>query len=88
MDDVELQECRVLRIEPGDIVVLEIDRPLSVEGTKRIKSQFEALLADAGHAGVPTMVLCDCHLTKMRVAADDELAESVARATLKKRARE
>ncbi len=88
MDDVELQECRVLRIEPGDIVALEIGRPLSREDVASIKHQFEGMLADAGHPHVPTMVLSECHLTKTRVVSDDELAEAVTRAGLKRRARE
>jgi hypothetical protein len=73
--DVGLQECRVLRIEPGDIAVLEIERPLSAEDLARIKDKFESMLANAGHAGVPVMILSECHLTKTRVATDDELAE-------------
>ena len=85
---LELHECRVLRIEPGDIVVLEVERPLSREDVASIKRQFEAMLANAGHAGVPTMVLSECHLTKTRVVSDDELAEAVSRPGLKQRARE
>lgn len=88
MDDVELQECRVLRIEPGDIVVLEVERPLSMEEVVSIKRQLDAMLTTARHAGVPTMVLSECHLTKTRVVSDDELAEAVTRAGLKQRARE
>lgn len=66
---VELQECRVLRIEPGDILVFETEDRLSRENAKAIHGQLLDRLADAGHAETPVMVLSgDGHLTKTQIA--------------------
>jgi hypothetical protein len=69
-DAPQLQECRVLRIEPGDFVVFETEDRLTPEEAATLKRKLDAVLADAGHAGVPTMVMSGGgHLVKTRVAA-------------------
>lgn len=65
--DIELQECRVLRIEPGDILVFEVESPIDSETAGRIKARLDGVLAGAGHAGVPSMVVAGGRLVTTRV---------------------
>lgn len=69
MDTLELEECRVLRVEPGDIVVFETEQPLTAEMVERIKDELAEILKRAGHEGIPTAVTFGGRLTTTRVAA-------------------
>ena len=69
MDTPELQECRVLRIEPGDIVVFEVNGSLTAEEARNIRARIEDRLAKAGHEGIPVMVISG-HVVKTHVVAD------------------
>lgn len=69
MDPIEPEECRVLRIKPGDIVVFETEDALSYPDSQAIRLRLQELLAEAGHAGVPTMVVTGGHLVKAQVVS-------------------
>jgi hypothetical protein len=64
METPEIQECRVLHIEPGDIVVFETEDVLSRDMAERLRN------ARAGHEGIPTAVVSRGHLVTARVVAD------------------
>lgn len=56
IDDIDV---RVLRLKPGDIVVLKAKRPLPRETVERIQAMAEQMLFRAGHIGVKIAVLDD-----------------------------
>jgi hypothetical protein len=69
--DVELQECRVLRIERGDIIVFETQDRLTPEMATTIKGQLQGCLAAAGHGDVATMIITGgATLTKTQIAVE------------------
>lgn len=67
MDGIDLQEARILRIQPGDVVVFETESALSPEHVAQIKSQLSDILAQAGHDEVPTAVVSQGKLMVARV---------------------
>lgn len=68
--DTERQECRILRIQPGDIIVFETEQPLTPGEAKALKRHLAGVLADAGHVGVPSMVISGGALVKTQIAAE------------------
>lgn len=77
--NVKLEECRVLRIQPGDIVVFETEERIRREDVDLIRGQLNVLLAEAGHEGIPTMVISGGHLVTARAERPTELARAVSR---------
>lgn len=47
----------VLRIEPGDVLVLKVDDDLSISASEYAVEQLRKVLDDAGHKNVPVVVM-------------------------------
>lgn len=66
-------DVRRLQIRPGDAVVLETDKVLSTNQARLIALMVGKHLADAGHAGVPIIVLDDGVHLRLAISAPDGL---------------
>lgn len=62
-------DVRRLQLQAGDAVVLETDKVLSVNQARVVALLVGKHLADAGHAGVPVIVLDGGMHMKLAIAA-------------------
>jgi len=52
-------EVRRLRLQPGDVVVMQTDRELTAEHGQQLALQLRQVLDAAGHQNVPAILLYD-----------------------------
>lgn len=54
---VRLEEFKILRLEPGDVLVFMHPGRISQDGVERLRRDVRAVLAKAGAQDVPVMVI-------------------------------
>jgi hypothetical protein len=70
LDPVALRrerDARILRVQPGDVVVFETEQPISAAEATRIKQELVGFLTEAGHGNVSAMVVSQGKLLTARV---------------------
>ena len=55
--NLRLRPAEVLRLQPGDIVVLRVARPLASSETQKLVDAWKVLMRDRGLESVDMMVL-------------------------------
>ena len=72
-DGGPVTEIQILRLQPGDVLVLKVPPTVSQEEQMRFSYGLRKFLDDAGHPTVRAMVLPDsCELEVVRQVAEGE----------------
>lgn len=54
-----IREAIILRIQPGDIVALRLDRPAHQDAIRNLQEGFKQFLLDSGRGEIPFCILVD-----------------------------
>jgi hypothetical protein len=55
---MRLSKASLLRLQPGDILVIRIQRPLASSERSELTEGFRRAFAMAGHSDVPVLIIC------------------------------